>query len=474
MQFFKYKIELMKIIYTIMLICVAAAVSYSMQPDGQERGRRVADSMKYFPTQIIAQAPDANLSDSVYLFAIAKDTWKFFENSTYASTGFIPDKIFIKKRNGAHFTSITNIGLYMLCVYQAQRLGLISKEAAIAKIRATLDNLKKLETYNGFYYNWYEFDIMKPSDKYISTVDSGWLYACLWLIGEIYPAEFGGECNALIKAADFKWLYNEKMKAFALGYRVGEGMSPYHYKMLCSEARISFYYAASQNQLEPYKWYYLSRTLDSTYEQHEKPIGNWKYYDTIKYFNGYYTYQNKTKIVPAWGGSLFEVLMPGLLVDERISTKGMGLNNKNIIESHIDYAMNQLKYPIWGLSPCSTPDGGYSEFGVSDLGSAKESYKNGVVTPHASILALNYKPHEVVLNIKNMTRLFPVYGEYGLYDCIKMDSGEVGDVYLALDQSMVFLSIANYLNGNNIQKLFMSKKELKPVLEILKNDEFYN
>lgn len=440
----------------------------------KDRGEIVADSLKSFPQKLQGDIPDIKKGDKKFLLAVAKDTWKFFENSVYSSSGFIPDKIFIKKKNAAHFTSITNIGLYLLCVHEAYKLKLITRNDAVNKIAATINSLKKLERYNGFFFNWYEFDIMKPSDRYISTVDSGWLYACLSLIADFYPVEFKKDCDELIKAADFKMLYDEKFKAFSLGYRVGEGLSNYHYSLLCSEARIAFYFAVLQKQLPAENWFYLNRTLDSTFEQHQKPSGNFKVYNNIKYFNGFYKYDGKIPVVPAWGGSVFEFMMPNLLVDERISKNGMGLNNRRVIEAHIDYALNKLKYPVWGLSPCSTPDGGYLEYGVPDLGSSKKNYGSGMISPHASVIALPYKPVAVISNLKEMIKKYPVYGEYGFYDCIKMDNGEVGDTYLALDQAMIFLAISNYLTDYQLPKAFMAKKEFKPLLEILKKDVFYN
>ena len=159
---------------------------------------------------------------------------------------------------------------------------------------------------------------------------------------------------------------------------------------------------------------------------------------------------------------------------KEIAEKGMGLNNKRIIEAHIDYAINKLKYPVWGLSPCSTPTGGYEEFGVPDCGSSKKSYGSEIISPHASIIALPYKPEEVIENLKVMIDKYPVYGEYGFYDCIKMSDGVVGDTYLALDQAMIFLSITNYLTAYSLPKTFMKNKNIKPLLDIIRKDVFYN
>lgn len=436
--------------------------------------RNAKDKLKYFPSSIYNTKIKSVSGDSLLLQTIAADTWKFFENSTYLNTGLVVDKIFVDKQNAAHYTSITNIGLYLVGVSAAYQLNLITKEEAISKIKTTLNTLQKLERYNGFFYNWYEVDVLQQDGDYISTVDSGWLYSSLFIISKIFPNEFGLVCNNLMKEADFGWLYDKKEESFYLGYNVKtKEFSPYHYKLLCSEARMAFYYAAIQKQIDPMLWFKLSRTLDKKFEQEQSPLGNINSIDTISYFNGYYLYDS-LKIVPSWGGSAFEFLMTDIFVDESVLTKSMGINNKNVIEAQQDFALNKLNYDVWGMSPCATPDGGYSEFGVSKIGTMVNGYKAGVVTPHASILGINYSTSSVVENIKKLINNYDVYGEYGFYDCIDMKTKEVGKTYLALDQAMIFLSIANYLTDNYIPKIFEQNEEFKKMMELLKKEEFYN
>ncbi|MFH0735602.1 MAG: glucoamylase family protein [bacterium] len=439
----------------------------------QTKDRNAKDSLNYFPHNQLAAKPDSSLPDSLLLLKIAKDTWKFFDNSTYGNTGLVVDKIFVDKQNAAHFTSITNIGLYLVCTINAYKLNIITRTLAINKIATTLNTLKKLETYNGFFYNWYEVDILKQSGGYISTVDSGWLYSSLLITSQVFPEEFGTLCKQLIDKANFKWLYDENEGAFRLGYDVKTGFSPYHYKLLCSEARIAFYLSTFKGEINPDNWYKLSRTLSADIDQQQKPQGNYKTYKDINYFNGYYLYDS-LKIVPSWGGSSFESLMTDLFVDERIAAKGFGLNNYTYIKAQIDYCLNKAGYNVWGMSPCSTPDGGYSEYGIDIIGTMKGGYTDGVVTPHASIIAVNYNPKEVINNIKTMLKHYDIYGEYGFYDCIDMKTGLTGKTYLALDQAMIFISLSNYLTNNYIPNIFMNIAGMEPILNIIKQEEFYN
>lgn len=290
----------------------------------------------------------------------------------------------------------------------------------------------------------------------------------------MYP-QFKKECHELINKADFRWLYNDSVKAFSLGYNTEEKkFSQYNYELLCSESRITFYYAVSQNQFSANHWFYKKRILPETAEQSQKPKGGWKTINGIKYFEGYYTYEGK-KIIPSWGGSMFEYLMPGLLVNEKeIAPSGIGLNNKIAIDIHIDYTLNKLKYPVWGLSPSQTPSGHYDEFGVPLIATKKDGYSTEIISPYASILAISYKPKEVIENLKKLIELYPIYGEYGFYDCVNPKTKEVGYYYLALDQAMILVSLTNYLKDNVIAKKFMENQNLRELFYLISKEKYFD
>jgi hypothetical protein len=96
----------------------------------------------------------------------------------------------------------------------------------------------------------------------------------------------------------------------------------------------------------------------------------------------------------------------------------------------------------WGFSPSDNPSGGYS------------AYTNGVVTPHASFLALDYAPHAALDNLGRLRKDFAVYGEGGFYDAVNIDTGTVARAYLSLDQGMAMAGAVNALTGGRLQKLF--------------------
>jgi hypothetical protein len=141
----------------------------------------------------------------------------------------------------------------------------------------------------------------------------------------------------------------------------------------------------------------------------------------------------------------------------------------------IKYATGQLHYPVWGMSPSSTPDdtGGYAGYGVEGLTfpyygtGADASHPNeglsqchgcateDVVTPHASFLALDVAPRQAYANIQALRALYPgVYGADGFFDAVNPATGAVGHRYLVLDQSMIMAALDNALNDRAIQRDF--------------------
>lgn len=75
---------------------------------------------------------------------------------------------------------------------------------------------------------------------------------------------------------------------------------------------------------------------------------------------------------------------------------------------------------FWGMSPCAIP-GSYTEFGALPLGTA--GYKDqGIVTPHASFLALEFEEEEAFQNILKLKDL-NTYGKYGFYDSVNVKTG---------------------------------------------------
>ncbi len=421
-------------------------------------------------------------SDEVLLKTVAQDTWNYFNNLVDKKTQLPVDWIDMDEAKDyriGDYTSPTNVGLYFLSVVGAWDLGFIDRNEALSRTRKTLDVIKSLPRWNGLWYNWYSTTNLQITRKYVSSVDDGWLAASLIVLRQTFPEELGAECSELLEEMDFSKFFDPIEGKLYLGFELDRdpvAADTYHYGLLATEPRLASFIAIAKGDISRDHWFRMHRTLPRSWEwQSQIPQGENREYFGIDVFEGYYKYKD-LKIVPSWGGSLFEFLMPTLVIKEKeLAPEGLGLNNANAIKAHIDFALGDKKYPVWGMSPCSTPDGrygGYAEFGVASLG-AKGYKDEGVITPHASMLALAYFPNEVKKNIRSMLKNYNFYGEYGPYDSIDVSTKKVSSRYLCLDQGMLFISLANYLSGGKIRDRFHSDPMVKNTEYLLTAEKFY-
>jgi hypothetical protein len=100
------------------------------------------------------------------------------------------------------------------------------------------------------------------------------------------------------------------------------------------------------------------------------------------------------------------------------------------------------------------------------------TYTNGVVTPHASFLALDFAPQAALANLANLRRDFPaLYGPQGFFDAVNVQTGDVARHWLALDQGMIMAAIANALTHDRLQGYLAPT--LRPAVEpLLAAEEF--
>jgi cyclic beta-1,2-glucan synthetase len=107
---------------------------------------------------------------------IARRTWNYFDTFVKEEENSLPPDNYQEdpKPTLAHRTSPTNMGVYLLSLVSARDLGYLTPSTFIRRLSATLDSMKKLEQFNGHFYNWYDTQTLRPlQPKYISTADSG-------------------------------------------------------------------------------------------------------------------------------------------------------------------------------------------------------------------------------------------------------------------------------------------------------------
>ena len=438
------------------------------------------------------------------LYAIARQTWRFFDADTDPNTHLPMDNIGLygAPARGA-YTSPTNIGVYFWSVVAAQDLGLIDHTGALQRANATLTEVEHLSKWNGFLFSWYDTTnghrISGPGGTdqegqpakgaFISTVDSAWYATGLILIRQVFP-ELASRATKLLNAMNFGIFYDSGNQSQDItagqmygGYNADEGPANFHYGLLNTETRIAAYIGIGTHQMPGDVWWRTWRTLPADFTwQGQPPQGyNKTYIDPqsgkpFTVFEGHYTYKG-INFVPSWGGSMFEGLMNDLVIPETSwGPKSFGLNDSLYARAQIAYASKTLHYPVWGLSPSSTPDdtGNYDAYGAHALASNANCcpYDETAVTPHASFLALGVDPQDAFTNIQNLRSRYNIYDRYGFFDAVNPTTGQVGHRYLVLDQSMIMAALDNALRANQMQQHFAHDPVITAVKPYLSEESF--
>lgn len=418
--------------------------------------------------------------DQAFVKRVARDTWEGIAAMVDQKNGLPVDNVRFpdvesKSVEINDYTNITNVGLYMMSVVGAARMDFISRDEAAARLTRLFATLDQLETRHGFFFNYYDTTTLERTSNLLSFVDSSWLTAGLMVVRSAHP-ELANRASRMINTMDYGWLYDDVEQLMSHGYYVNlDYPSEYHYGMLYTETRTGSLIAIGKGDVPLEHWFRMHRTFpkEERWQSQEPRNRQTRIFDGYEIETGNYSWRGQA-YVPSWGGSMFEALMPTLVVDEqRYAPDSLGLNNKRHVEIQRRFAIEELGYPVWGLSPSALAAvDGYSEFGVGPLGA--RGYEGGVVTPHATMLALTIEPKAATDNLRELLRRYPVYGPYGFFDSVDPKSGAIGRKYLLLDQAMSFVSAVNFLTEGAIQNYFAADPVAEWVLAEIGKERFFN
>jgi cyclic beta-1,2-glucan synthetase len=261
-----------------------------------------------------------------------------------------------------------------------------------------------------------------------------------WLAGEILglAERLIQDGRGLSESINMRFLYDPERRLFSIGYNVSEGrLDSSYYDLLASEARLGSFIAIARGDIPVEHWFSMSRPYSA--------IG-------------------RRRVLLSWTGTLFEYLMP--LIFQR--SQGNSLLDKAAREAvaiHIAYGRKR-RVP-WGISESAFGDLDlnktyqYKAFGVPELGLKRSLEEKVVVSPYATLLALNVAPRETVQNLKRLASL-GLLNDYGYYEAMDFsrqpsregERGLIVQTYMAHHQGMGFLSLTNFLHGNPIQRHF--------------------
>jgi hypothetical protein len=363
---------------------------------------------------------------------------------------------------------------------------------------------------------------------FASSVDNGWLASGLLMVANAVP-ELHDQARALAESMDFGCYYDPNAKGpdagaglirggFWLPNDAPDGNWPiddycgmgenvaytgHHYGAFNTEPRIASYIGIALDQIPAEHYFAGWRTFPDTCDwswPETRPTGEWRTYMGIDVFEGAYPYDDQL-VVPTWGGSMFEAFMVPLVVpEEEWGPDSWAVTHPLYAESQIEYGLEEADYGYWGFSPSSNPAGGYREYGVDAIGMEPNGYTSdvakltlvdggwddpddvcdrpptpiadhgeGVVTPHAAFLALDFAPEATMENLANLAADFGgLYGRGGFKDAVNVATGQVANRYLALDQGMVIAAIANELTDDGLQGYLASvlQPSLQPLMAI--------
>ena len=249
----------------------------------------------------------------------------------------------------------------------------------------------------------------------------------------------------------YGFLYDHASRLLSIGYNVDERRrDASFYDLLASEARLGIFVAIAQGELPQESWFALGRLLTSS---GGKPI------------------------LLSWSGSMFEYLMPQLVMPLYEHTL-LDQSSQAAVARQIEYG-KQRGLP-WGMSESSynTVDVQlnyqYRAFGVPGLGLKRGLAEDLVVAPYATLLALMVAPEAACLNLQRLTAA-GAEGRFGFHEAIdytparqrRGESHALVRSYMAHHQGMSLLALAYLLLDRPMQKRFASDPLFQATLLLL-------
>ncbi|MDX9715432.1 MAG: glucoamylase family protein [Dissulfurispiraceae bacterium] len=258
--------------------------------------------------------------------------------------------------------------------------------------------------------------------------------------------ELAERCQQIQDGMDFRFLYHENRELLSIGFNV-DSRKPdnSYYDLLASESRIASFFIIAEEQAPPEHWFALGRLM---------------------------TGDSPSETLVSWSGSMFEYLMPSLLMS---SYEGTLLDKacRAVIKRQINYG-KQRNVP-WGISEsCYNGTDAkhvyqYRAFGVPSLGLKRGLSDDLVIAPYATLLALLFDPVSACANLDRLTAIEGVLGQYGLIEAIdytptrrpRGKSHALVHCYMSHHQGMGLLALSHLLLNAPMVRRFMSEPAIR-------------
>jgi cellobiose phosphorylase len=242
--------------------------------------------------------------------------------------------------------------------------------------------------------------------------------------------------NAMAAAMDFRFLYDAERKLFAIGFHAENTLlDSSYYDLLASEARLASFLAVARNDVPVEHWFRLGRALTHS--------------------------AGETALV-SWSGSMFEYLMP-LLVMRSFPSTLLDQTYRGAVRRHISLGGDQGT--PWGVSESAYNLRDrhriyqYRAFGVPDLALKRGLGRDLVVAPYAAALAAMVDAPRALENLARLEQL-GMLGSYGFYEAVDYTRPEPGErhaivrAYMAHHVGMTLVAMTNVLTAQQWQHRF--------------------
>jgi len=245
--------------------------------------------------------------------------------------------------------------------------------------------------------------------------------------------------------ADFSFLYDRERELFSIGYNVADHrLDGNFYDLLASEARLISYVAVAQGQVSQEHWFTLGRLL---------------------------TTAGGEAALLSWSGSMFEYLMPLLVMPNHPDTL-LDRTYHAVIHRQMSYAAEQ--HLPWGISESgyNATDASlnyqYRAFGVPGMGLKRGLGDDRVIAPYATAMAVMVEPQRAVDNLRRLAKQ-GFEGRYGFFEAVDYTPSRVPPgqsfaiirSWMAHHQGMALLSFTYALLGQPMQRRFLADPVLR-------------
>ncbi|MDR3470645.1 MAG: glucoamylase family protein [Devosia sp.] len=244
--------------------------------------------------------------------------------------------------------------------------------------------------------------------------------------------------RAMAMAMDFQFLLDPERKLLSIGYSLAENsLDPSCYDLLASEARLASFFAIAKGDAPTRHWFRLGRTAT--------PLGN-------------------GSALISWSGSMFEYLMPSLVMRAPAGSL-LEQTNRLVVERQETYGRSR-GLP-WGVSESAYNARDmeftyqYSNFGVPGLGLKRGLSDDLVIAPYATGLAAMVDPRSARENYARLAKM-GADGRYGFYEALdftrsRLPEGQSVAIvrnYMAHHQGMTIVALANALQEGRMRRRF--------------------